>query len=418
MSCAITTLQNLQQSLRACDVSELDETGLRAATSEIRTAERSLASIKLEIGQRANELAESGAGADAGLTLLGVGDVSASTARSEAARADVAAAMPALAGALADGNIAGEHLDAIARASKHLDDHTQAALRNRGNELAEAAARMPVDSFNRHVRRQVDELRNDHGLDRSQQQRARSEFRSWTDATGMGHFRGQLDPERFTVLTNAIQRQATALANAADGPLAKDANLAAAALLELVSHGNGRHGRAHINLVVDAATALHGPHPNSLRQTTAGAEVAPETIARFGCDAVIRKIVIDQRGVPIDVGRNTRTATDAQWSALKTIYSCCAWQGCDRPVDWCQAHHIGEWEHEGPTDLDNLVPLCNQHHHAVHEGKWTIKLLPDRTLHIHRPDGAHWADAEPDRLEDWLSERSNEARRHREPNDN
>jgi len=111
--------------------------------------------------------------------------------------------------------------------------------------------------------------------------------------------------------------------------------------------------------------------------------------------------VIDKRGVPIDVGRSARTATDGQWAALKAIYSSCGWKDCDRPVSWCQAHHIREWDPGGLTDLENLVPLCNRHHHAVHEGKWSIRLLPDRTLRTRRPDNQHWADTKPDRLHDW-----------------
>jgi len=406
MSSFTATVENLRHALRDCNVSLLDEGELRTATAEIRTTERLLAAFKMRVGQRANELSLAGAGADAGTTLLGVGDVSAGTARTEAARADVAEHMPGLADALTDGRIAGEHLDAVARATKNLDAKTHTALQDGEEALVDAASRMPVDVFNRHVRRRVDQIRNDHGLERAQQQRAQSEFRSWTDATGMGHFRGQLDPERFTVLTNAIERQTAALANDSDCPVTKNANLAAAALVELVSHGNGRHGRPHISLVVDAETALAGPRSNSVRQTTDGSELPPETIDRFACDSVIRKIVVDQRGVPIDVGRNTRTATEGQWAALKGIYTSCAWSGCSRPVDWCQAHHIHEWEHSGATNLGNLIPLCSQHHHSVHEGKWTIKLLPDRTLRIHRPDGAHWADSVPDRLEEWLADRT------------
>lgn len=53
MSNVVTTLRDLQQSLRTCDHSGLGEAGLRA-----------------------NELSRSGTGADAGATLLGLGDVS------------------------------------------------------------------------------------------------------------------------------------------------------------------------------------------------------------------------------------------------------------------------------------------------------------------------------------------------------
>ena len=133
----------------------------------------------------------------------------------------------------------------------------------------------------------------------------------------------------------------------------------------------------------------------SVCQTETGHDIPVQTVDRLSCDAVIRRVTLDETGVPVNVGRRYRTATDAQWAALKAVYSSCAWEGCDRPITWCQAHHIREWEHGGRTDLDNLVPLCTQHHHRVHEGQWHIKLLPDRTLEIHRPDGTHHTTTPP-----------------------
>jgi hypothetical protein len=35
-------------------------------------------------------------------------------------------------------------------------------------------------------------------------------------------------------------------------------------------------------------------------------------------------------------------------------------------------------------------PLCSKHHHLVHEGRWRLTLQPDRTMTLHRPDGAHF----------------------------
>ena len=45
------------------------------------------------------------------------------------------------------------------------------------------------------------------------------------------------------------------------------------------------------------------------------------------------------------------------------------------------------WEQGGRTDLDNLIPLCTEHHHLVHEGGWSLELHDDRTITLTRPDG-------------------------------
>ncbi len=390
-------LASVRTDLRALDAGHLDASGLRHVMAEARSTERLLAAVVVEIGRRARELAEVGQVGDPVEPLLDQGQVSAGQARTEARRADVAFVLPLLGDALADGVVGPEHLDAVGRASRHLDPEQQTALQQQEVELLEAARRMPVDTFNRHLRRQVDRIRNDHGLQRALDQRACSTLRTWTGADGMGHFRGDLDPERFAVLAGAIDRQMAALAASSDGTVVKDHHLAATALVDLVGHGNGRQGRAHITLLVDAQTARRGAHGHTLSQTADGAELPPQTIDRFACDAVIRKVVLDDRGVPIDVGRRYRTATDAQWHALRSVHSTCAWSGCDRPISWCQAHHVLEWERHGLTDLDNLVPLCSSHHHQVHEGGWSLQLLADRTLRIRRPDGRHHVDVVPNR---------------------
>ena len=35
-----------------------------------------------------------------------------------------------------------------------------------------------------------------------------------------------------------------------------------------------------------------------------------------------------------------------------------------------------------------MLPMCEQHHHLVHDGQWTLTLKPDRTITLRRPDGA------------------------------
>jgi hypothetical protein len=53
----------------------------------------------------------------------------------------------------------------------------------------------------------------------------------------------------------------------------------------------------------------------------------------------------------------------------------------------CQIHHVTPWEHGGLTNLNNLIPLCNKHHHLVHEGRWKLTLRSDRAVIWTRPDG-------------------------------
>ena len=55
-------------------------------------------------------------------------------------------------------------------------------------------------------------------------------------------------------------------------------------------------------------------------------------------------------------------------------------------LTWSPGSKFG-WEHLGATNLDNLLPICERHHHHVHEGGWTLTIKPDRTITLRRPDG-------------------------------
>jgi hypothetical protein len=61
------------------------------------------------------------------------------------------------------------------------------------------------------------------------------------------------------------------------------------------------------------------------------------------------------RPEPLEVGRATRVVAPAQRTALMVRDGGCRFPGCDRPLAWCDAHHLRHWLHGGPTDLGNLV---------------------------------------------------------------
>jgi Domain of unknown function (DUF222)/HNH endonuclease len=90
---------------------------------------------------------------------------------------------------------------------------------------------------------------------------------------------------------------------------------------------------------------------------------------------------------PLEVGRATRVVSPAQRTALAVRDGSCVFPGCDRPLAWCEAHHLRHWLHGGPTDLANLALLCRTHHRAVHEGGWRL----------HRHPGGHLTAVPPQR---------------------
>jgi hypothetical protein len=93
---------------------------------------------------------------------------------------------------------------------------------------------------------------------------------------------------------------------------------------------------------------------------------------RLLCDSAIARVVTDARGAVLNLGRTTYRPNRAQRRALRRMYGGCAFPGCDRPFRQCDVHHVLRYP-DGPTDLDNLLPLCRHHHVLTHEGGWRLR---------------------------------------------
>jgi hypothetical protein len=102
---------------------------------------------------------------------------------------------------------------------------------------------------------------------------------------------------------------------------------------------------------------------------------------------VVRNGVVLHAPGQLDLGRSTRLASKAQRRALRALYPTCAVPGCTVRFRYTQPHHVLWWEHGGLTNFDNLLPLCDRHHHCVHDKGWSLRLRADRNLTITLPDG-------------------------------
>jgi len=103
-----------------------------------------------------------------------------------------------------------------------------------------------------------------------------------------------------------------------------------------------------------------------------------------------------------DQGRSNRLASPALRTLLGQLDGeRCRFPGC-RHTRHLHAHHLLFWSDGGPTDLANLVLVCSRHHRLIHRDGYRLTLHPDRTLHVHTPDGTRlphhpalpWAPAE------------------------
>jgi hypothetical protein len=64
----------------------------------------------------------------------------------------------------------------------------------------------------------------------------------------------------------------------------------------------------------------------------------------------------------------------------------CVAAGCTTPIRHCQADHLHDWQHHGPTDGVNGAPLCGRHNRLKNHG-YRIHRDNHGYWHTHRPDG-------------------------------
>ena len=143
-----------------------------------------------------------------------------------------------------------------------------------------------------------------------------------------------------------------------------------------------------MSVLIDHRTLVDGLHHNSVCETDNGVPLPVSTVRRMCCDAEIIPVVLGGNGEALDVGRTRRTANRAQRRALRAMHRTCAHPDCTVGFSACRIHHVRWWWRDsGPTDIDNLLPLCERHHHQVHERGWGLTMTTDRVATWTRPDG-------------------------------
>jgi hypothetical protein len=381
--------------LRTLDPGSCDAASVSSHLGELGRLRGLIDSVEAGLSRRADRLHKSGASRDGHDCLQGTQRVSNADAKKRTRRATVLEQVPTLDKALAQGTINADHADAFAGVLETVTDTAKQGLVDQSPELVDAATTMQPDTFRRHLTRAVDRIQRDDGLKRAERQHKNTKVRKWIDrSTGMYHLNGEFDPELGARLFTALETEIeTRRHGAKDLPLDQrpsNDRIAADSLVDLVTSGlNQLHpNRPELSVLIDYQTLRDGLHRNSTAETAEGIDLAPETIRRLACDANIIPIVLNGPSQKLDVGRANRTAKPTQRKALRALHDTCAIAGCDTRFDFCHIHHITHWINGGTTNLNNLAPLCNKHHHQIHEGQWTITLNTDRTAILEPPNAA------------------------------
>jgi hypothetical protein len=129
-----------------------------------------------------------------------------------------------------------------------------------------------------------------------------------------------------------------------------------------------------------------------LRGGSGGAEIerlgllSREAVRRISCDATVTLALDDAFGHTMFEGRAKRFATEPQRREVQRRDRRCRFPGCSNST-FTDVHHVVHWIDQGPTDLPNLVTLCDHHHHRVHEGRWKVTGNANGILRFVGPTG-------------------------------
>jgi hypothetical protein len=349
----------------------------------------------VRLARRLRALEAAGESESASHALMDEGRRSGREAKATEQREEVCNEFPPLEDALATGACSTDHLDALHRLTKGLSDAERSDLHSMADDIIGSATSDWVSEFERKTRNLVDKIKETHspGNDAAEleRQRAASKMSRWVEkSTGMCKTLIELDPIRDAQFHSAHQAQLARLRSEPDQTGVPFAELQVDAFMATISSDAPTSRSADVTVNVDLATACHGRHDTTLCQLADGTPVPVSTAQRLCCDATIALAAIDDHGEAVAVGRESRTATRAQRRALAAMYATCAHPHCEVSVDRCRVHHLVFWRNGGRSDLDNLIPVCERHHHLVHEGGWRLTMTADRRCTWTQPDGTIW----------------------------
>ncbi len=324
-----------------------------------------------------------------------------------------ATAFRCVAVSLADGAISVEHAALLHPMIEHVG--AERATVESIEALVRAAASESPDAFRQRVAQAELVAQSKSGKTPAANQRENSRLRTSDRDDGMKGIDVTLDPERNAIVLHALDslvdehwrsgKQSTERPATRELP-----KLRADALVEMArrsltgtvqgastsaSAPSSRRGEAQVVVLIDLETLRTGiDRVGGLCVLEDGTPISGETARRIACDAAIIPVVLGSPSEVLDVGRGQRLATAAQRTALRVRSATCEFPGCTVPARYSRAHHIQPWDDDGPTDFENLAWLCSHHHHAVHEGGWSLTRSGGRNV-VGRPDGSVFSHAPP-----------------------
>lgn len=381
------------------DVDQVDAEALRHATLQLERVRRATDSAEAHTLHQLDQLRETDltAGHATSRWLAHQAGLPAGIARRRLALANRLAALPDVDQALAHGTIGVDHAQVFADV---VNDRNTADMTPLLPDLIQAARGTRFRRWKAHVTALASLLDADGGHDPAADLAANK--LTLSPSSDFMLVRGELVGEHALTVHDTLNAIADELFHQyrrdheafPELQVPPRSTLLALALEEVcrralaVDRASTRPPRVEATIIIDARADASGPGwdggdapviQDAWRiQDLMGSPLPSASLPTFLCDPVLYAALLDSLGLPVDMGRGSRTVTPAQRRALVLRDGGCTFPGCDCPAAWTDAHHILEWDaDDGPTDLDNLLLLCRRHHRVAHRAGWQVTLDDD-----------------------------------------
>ncbi len=284
-----------------------------------------------------------------------------------------------LARALGEGKVGWNHVTVFDRAANPRVRDAMVELLPGIVELARVAT---FDRWAAEVRGMARLLDDDGGYDPAEDA-ANNNLRLTDVGGGYTQVSGRLVGELALTITALIDAETDRVLTryrrdeeeAGEGEIPSRARAAAEALGEMCERaagtpdGEGRMPESEIIVSYDVGTGDVADAD--------GAHLSVSMLRWLVAASLMRPLEVSESGDPLRMGRALRYANREQRRALAVRDGGCIFPGCSRPAHWCDAHHIDEWDHGGPTDIENMALLCRHHHRVTHRPGWVMSRRTD-----------------------------------------
>jgi hypothetical protein len=196
----------------------------------------------------------------------------------------------------------------------------------------------------------------------------------WHEDDGRLHLEGFLPAEQGALVVAALDRLASRLPSDPEVERAYTLDARRAdALVAMASQeisDDPDPARARVNLHIDLGALTSRSGSGELES---GGIVHPALSSLLCCDATVQAVIHGEGDHVVGLGKETRVVAPWLYRQLRARDQGCTFPGCHH-TRYVQAHHIWWWEWGGPTNLNNLVLVCDFHHKLIHLYGWRVEL--------------------------------------------